>query len=545
MKNNEQMMDIINKLNDSRKNQIIFLSLLVVSALVIRLYNFPLDVPFFGDAQGYFWYAIDTSVLNQFPTGHNVTNNGWPLFVSIFFHMIDSNNFLDYQNIQRFIGVIFSVLTIFPVYLLCTRFFKKSYSLLGTTLFIFEPRLIQNSSNGTPESMYIFLIATLLYLFLSNNFKKIYLSFLIIGIISVVRYEGLLIIIPISIVFFIRFRSRKNDILKYFICAIILCSIILPVAYLKNETMGQDGFVSHISAGPNYYQASIKENNSALENFVTNGIINISKYLGWIQIPYFLFFVPLGILLFLKNIEYKKITIILTVCVILIPAFYAYSRDFSETKYLYALFPIFAILSCPIFKIIFDKTDKKKLIFCLILTGIILSSMIFIVWKSIDYEHYRETYQILTEISDKNMIVNSDFGVYGGEFVYFHWTRLHGIEEFPIKKDQVPELTLSYAKQLPERERTMKLDRTSEPIWKDKNQINDFEEYLTLLKVQNVSHLLIDEKNNTILINDKLRSDLIHVFNNEEKYPFLTKEYDSKENGFKYHIKLFKINYLE
>ena len=43
MKNNEQMMDIINKLNDSRKNQIIFLSLLVVSALVIRLYNFPLD----------------------------------------------------------------------------------------------------------------------------------------------------------------------------------------------------------------------------------------------------------------------------------------------------------------------------------------------------------------------------------------------------------------------------------------------------------------------------------------------------------------------
>ena len=56
---------------------------------------------------------------------------------------------------------------------------------------------------------------------------------------------------------------------------------------------------------------------------------------------------------------------------------------------------------------------------------------------------------------------------------------------------------------------------------------------------------MIDEKNNTILINDKLRSDLIHVFNNEEKYPFLTKEYDSKENGFKYHIKLFKINYLE
>ena len=27
------------------------------------------------------------------------------------------------------------------------------------------------------------------------------------------------------------------------------------------------------------------------------------------------------------------------------------------------------------------------------------------------------------------------------------------------------------------------------------------------------------------------------------KYPFLIKEYDSKENGFNYHLKLFKIDY--
>ena len=537
--NDEKMMDIINKLDDSRKNQVIFLSLLVISALVIRLYNFPFDVPFFGDAQGYFWYAIDTSIVNQFPTGHNITNNGWPVFVSIFFQVIDSNNFLDYQNIQRFIGVTFSVLTIFPVYLLCTRFFKKSYSLLGATLFIFEPRLIQNSSSGTPESMYVFLIATLLFLFLSNNFKKIYLSFLIIGIISLIRYEGLLLIIPISIVFFIRFRSRKNNILKYFICAVILCSIIVPVAYLKNETMGQDGFVSHISAGPEYYQASIKENNSALENFVTNGIINISKYLGWIQLPYFLFFVPLGILLFLKNIEYKKITIILTVFVILIPAFYAYSRDFSETKYLYALFPIFAILSCSIFKIIFDKTDKKKIIFCLILAGIILSSLMFVQWKSMDNEHFRETYQIINQISDKEITINSDFGTHGGEFIYFHWTRLNNINDFPILKDDLPVSNISYNKQ------ALIVDgiKIYNLQYDDKSNITNLKDYLKLLEKQKVTHLLVDKINNSILINNDLRNELQQIFYNENNYPFLIKEYDSKENGFKYHVKLFKINY--
>ena len=140
MKNKQQVLNIIDKLDNSRRNQIIFLSLLVLSALIIRLYIFPFDVPFFNDSQDYFWYAIDTSLLNKFPEGHNLTYNGWPIFVSIFFQLIDSNNFLDYQNIQRLIGVIFSVATIFPVYLLCTRFVKKGYSLLGATLFVFEPR---------------------------------------------------------------------------------------------------------------------------------------------------------------------------------------------------------------------------------------------------------------------------------------------------------------------------------------------------------------------------------------------------------------------
>ena len=387
--------------------------------------------------------------------------------------------------------------------------------------------------------MYVFLIATLLFLFLSNNFKKIYLSFLIIGIISLIRYEGLLLIIPISIVFFIRFRSRKNNILKYFICAVILCSIIVPVAYLKNETMGQDGFVSHISAGPEYYQASIKENNSALENFVTNGIINISKYLGWIQLPYFLFFVPLGILLFLKNIEYKKITIILTVFIILIPAFYAYSRDFSETKYLYALFPIFAILSCSIFKIIFDKTDKKKIIFCLILAGIILSSLMFVQWKSMDNEHFRETYQIINQISDKEITINSDFGTHGGEFIYFHWARLNNINDFPILKDDLPVSNISYNKRA-FIEDGMKIYNLQ---YDDKSNITNLKDYLKLLEKQKVTHLLVDKINNSSLINNDLRNELQQVFYNENNYPFLIKEYDSKENGFKYHVKLFKINY--
>ena len=146
------------------------------------------------------------SILNQLPPGHSIVNNGWPSFLSIIFQLMDSNNLIDYHNMLRFVGVVFSVATIFPVYLLCSRYFKKSYSLLGAALFVFDPKLIQNSFLGTPESMYIFLMASLLFLFLSNNFKKIYLAFAIIALLALVRYEGLLMIVPTTIIFFFIFR---------------------------------------------------------------------------------------------------------------------------------------------------------------------------------------------------------------------------------------------------------------------------------------------------------------------------------------------------
>ena len=60
---------------------------------------------------------------------------------------------------------------------------------------------------------------------------------------------------------------------------------------------------------------------------------------------------------------------------------------------------------------------------------------------------------------------------------------------------------------------------------------------------QKITHLLLDEINNSSLINDELRLHLRDIFNHENKYPFLVKEYDSRENGFNYHVKLFKIDY--
>ena len=73
--------------------------------------------------------------------------------------------------------------------------------------------------------------------------------------------------------------------------------------------------------------------------------------------------------------------------------------------------------------------------------------------------------------------------------------------------------------------------------------IDNLGDFFQVLKKQKMTHLILDEFNSSELINDELRFHLIDIFNHENKYPFLVKEYDSKENGFNYHIKLFKIDY--
>jgi hypothetical protein len=230
----------------------------------------------------------------------------------------------------------------------------------------------------------------------------------------------------------------------------------------------------------------------------------------------------------------------------LIPAFYGYSRGFPEVKYLYVLYPIFCILACFTFKIFFEKFHRKNLIYCMIIVGLVFSSLIFVDWKSMDNEHEHEAFQIMAQISDNNIKINTDWGKYGNELTYIHWTRLQNVESFPILKKSLPETMIKYTQQPAKLEkRSIEMQDVSEyGGWQNRIDINNFEDYLTLLKKQNITHLILDgEHTGAVFINDELISDLKYIFKNEEDYPFLIKEYDSKENGFKYHLKLFRIDY--
>ena len=69
-------LNIIDTLENSTKKPIVFLMLIGLGGLFLRLVYFPYDIPLFDDAHGYFWYATDMSILNQFPPDHLIVNNG-------------------------------------------------------------------------------------------------------------------------------------------------------------------------------------------------------------------------------------------------------------------------------------------------------------------------------------------------------------------------------------------------------------------------------------------------------------------------------------
>jgi hypothetical protein len=140
--------------NFSKNKLIIYFCILITSGLVFRYIFFPYDIPLVLDSLGYFWYATDLSITNNFPVTHDLPNNFWPTFVSIFFSMSNSQDFMDYMDIQRNLSVIFSVLTSVPLYFLAKKFVKNNLALLVPLIFIFEPRIIENSFTGITEPFF-------------------------------------------------------------------------------------------------------------------------------------------------------------------------------------------------------------------------------------------------------------------------------------------------------------------------------------------------------------------------------------------------------
>ncbi len=505
---------LISKIKFFNKNPIFPLLLIGMMGILLRWYYLPLDIPFLSDAFLYFSYANDLNVLNQFPNNYNFVNNGWPTLVGFIFNFSPSTELLELMNIQRVMSVIISTLTIIPVYFLCRRFFSQNLSLLGVCIFVFEPRIVINSLLGITDPLYIFLIASSLALFLSKNKNFIFLSFVCVALSILVRYEGIIWFCVLSVLFFIHYKTEFNYkiILKYGIIILICILIIFPMLQIRTDTMGSDQITSIIQGSLEDVNIETKSDNQILSffSYLGNGMVNLFKYLGWIMIPYLLIFVPVGTIIAFKNKDQKIRFLIFSVIIVLSTSIlYAYSRGIQDTRYLYPLYPIFSVFSLFVIEKILEKTRKKKIIAIIIISGILITSVIYLEIKSIDLEHEKESLEIFKDIYSITNVINE----FNHESGYLHTIPL-------LENNELVEMSVFNQK--------IKTIPNIENL-----NLNDF---IKKNSKNNLTHIVIDD-------NEKRPEFFKKLMKDEKSIEYLEKIYDSKELGFNYHVKVFKIDF--
>lgn len=504
-------------LNQKLKNlniekKILFLPLIFLVAIIIRFYYTPYGIPLsFDGFSGYFLYALDITILRDFPS-YTLTQSGWGEFLSLFFMNFHSNDLMDLMNLQRILSVVLSAITVIPIYFICKKFFNNSYSLIGASIFALDPRIIINSTFGISEPLYILAITLGILLFLNPNKKILYSSFSFFACATIIRPEGQFWFFAFSVIYFLRFRKNRKDLILFLICLGVFLLVLSPIVMHRIECCQNDGIIGRV-----LIELSNYDNNpiQTTDNTVSYGpnFLNGIKLLAWSLLPIFIIFVPLGLIPIVKQLKYPNYMLLLVPTILAIPIIYSLSIA-PDTRYVYPLFPIFCVISLFGINWIVRNFRNKKLFVGLIFTGIIISSLVFLELKKVDYEYHDEAFDIA-----KNIIVDVE-GVNKGSLVEEYIKQAEISNRWPISSIS-GELINSY-----EIERLSIKEYTS------------LENFIISGKEKSLTHLLIDENHN-------IPDYLLDVFHNEDKYSYLKNVYDSKDFGYQYHVKVYAINYDE
>jgi len=500
-------------------NAIICLGIIALAGFLLRFFYFPEGIPVTLDGANFFWYANDLSISGTFSNiPYNIPNNGWPTFLSVFFYFFNSENFLDYMELQRYVSVIISVSTIIPMFILCRKFCGNKLSLLGASLFVFQPRIIENSLGGLSEPLFILLELSCLVLFLQNNWKFKYLSFVFLALACLVRYEGIVLIIPLSILFLLKNRDYKINIPRFLIAISIFLVVLLPMIFVRIETMGFDGIFSHSVA-------AIQVSSGILPSNTLNPIESISiliKSAALSIFPIFFIFLPLGFFAFFRNRNFDKYTILLFLIFMSIPIIYASSRGIAEPRYFLTLFPILSVISVYTVKEITRKVNRIKTMTIVVVVAILLSSIVYLDYNKIDYEYELDAYHVGLEVSKRTSVINGYYPE--AKYVHNKIDVISNLGTFPILSSEIEE-------------KVKRIKLYDDPTWKDENRVifTSLNEFIDYGKNEGLTHIIADESENRPQF-------LKDIFKNEA-IPYLTKIYDSSEHGYQYHLKIFQIDY--
>ena len=541
-------MSELNYIN-SKKNIILYLVLILTLGLSLRFYYLPYDVPIATDGFYSFVYAAKTVFEGNLPVGYGTTNSGWANFLALFFSLSDTSDPFYLMQIQRSLSVILSSLTIIPAFFIFRKFVNVRWALFGCLLLIIEPRLLMSSLEGINYQLFFLLFVLAIALFLTKTKLTLFLSFGCIACATLVRYEGLLLLIPLSTMYFLKFKDKKS-VVKFLGMIFIVIIILAPISVLRIQATenlcyetsfgvrcGSDGFTHDILVGQRFLSHTLNaalgqevsetaiylfnENNEKTDNyavlFVNKIIVSFSallKFIGLALIPYFAFFVLYNIILRIKNkksikLDWDKKMIVFTVSIMFLPALYAYMRGIEEIRYVLIIIPLVCILSISWTNSISEKISKNLGVIIILMVLVLISSIIFIEFEKRDSIHDRESFLISQKIVELTNITNS-----------FHQS---GYVKTAVLSSSWPVL--------PEASQNGKPIHVFQKV--STNDYDDLAEFIIDSRKYDLRYLVVDEDNELFAA---LRI-------NPTVYPYLIKIFDSDEVGYKNHFMIYEIDY--
>tara|TARA_Y100000590_G_scaffold185628_1_gene211556 strand:+ start:14321 stop:15922 length:1602 start_codon:yes stop_codon:yes gene_type:complete len=519
----------------SKKRLAVYLIIILLGSLGFKFYLTDFSVPETGDSWIYILRGIANSQGDYVETPEKT--QGWNLFLSPFFSLTNSNNYLDYVNIARILSISISVITIIPMFFLARKFFSEKYSILCSIFLGFQPQLHYNASLGFSEPLFILTLVSASALLIDKKITKtIFIAFLLLGALFWTRFIGLIFIIPFIISYFILYYKSTNKLKIFFLCLTIFLIVISPILSLR--------YIQYDD--PLYYWNPIPIeccDNVSIIDIILQGGGNTLYVLGIVSLPYLIFLIPIGMFFSFKKIKNKE-NRYLTNWIILIsttlPFFIANYALTNEARHMFHLYPfliIFAtlavneILECK--KLLFTNKQKNYIIYLVIILVLISSGLVTIGIDDLGYG--RTNTNEIHEIQDysKFLINNVDGKLFWSKGVDSDWvwvtmlTESNG--EFKNYKNN-PNFQLLFSE-------VQNLNSSDLYVLSSQELSGDsIEKIISKGKIINLSHLSVSKYNEQLFFDD--------VYQNEVEYPYLVKIFDSREQGYNhFSVKTFEIDY--
>ena len=218
---------------NSKKMIIFVLGIIMIIGFLFRINYISFEIPVIADAIHIFFYASEIASKGQLSSNYIPFNPGLSIILSGFISITSFDNVVEYMQIQKILSILFSVITVIPIYFLCKRFVNEKLAIVGSIIFIFEPHLIQNSLLGISDSLYFLLLTTSFVFVLSQKKELELISFFIVGIAVSIRTEAIFLLFAISLVFVIKNRKEKKKIFFISICILVFLIPFSSISLIK------------------------------------------------------------------------------------------------------------------------------------------------------------------------------------------------------------------------------------------------------------------------------------------------------------------------